>query len=118
MQFQSSILHYFRCWREITVEIGKYLINKPIYSIVYKGRYNNYLETMLHIPSSLKDYFQNFENDLSKPQFNHFQSWVVGILNGNAEATKINSEKHPSSLTRFMNSNSLDDCKLNVKRIR
>ena len=73
-----------------------------------------------HLPLSLKDFFKNFEEDLSKPQFDHFQSWVIGILDGKVDATKISkaySYKHPSSLTRFMNSESWNDSNLNILRI-
>lgn len=73
------------------------------------------------LPSSLIEFIHTFESELSKPQFNHFQSWIVGILDGKAEATKISkfySDKHPSSLTRFMNSESWNDSELNTQRIR
>ncbi|MFV2015237.1 MAG: transposase [Candidatus Heimdallarchaeota archaeon] len=73
-----------------------------------------------HLPPSLKDFFRNFEVELSKPQYDHFQSWVIGNLDGKVDATKISreySDKHPSSLTRFMNSEAWNDNKLNIQRI-
>ncbi len=73
-----------------------------------------------HLPSSLSNFFKHFETELSKPQFDHFQSWVIGILDGKADATKISrtySDKHSSSLTRFMNSEAWNDNKLNIQRI-
>jgi len=80
------------------------------------------LRTLLrdHLPSSLKDFFNTFESDLSIPQFDHFQAWITGILQGTSEATKISgplSERHPSSLTRFMNSEAWNEDDLNKQRI-
>ena len=68
----------------------------------------------------LKEFYNNFENDLSKPQFDHFQSWISGILNGLFEGSKISkqfSDKHKSSLTRFMSSDAWDHHELNAQRI-
>ncbi len=73
-----------------------------------------------HLPPSLKDFFNKFESDLSIPQFDHFEAWITGILQGTSEATKISrpfSERHPSSLTRFMNSEAWNDDDLNKQRI-
>jgi len=73
-----------------------------------------------HLPPSLIDFFKDFETELSKPQFDHFQSWVIGILDGKVDATKISSaysDKHASSLTRFMNSESWNENTLNIQRI-
>lgn len=68
----------------------------------------------------LKEFYKNFENDLSKPQFDHFQAWISGILDGLFEGSKVSkqfSDKHKSSLTRFMNSDTWNHHELNAQRI-
>jgi hypothetical protein len=72
------------------------------------------------LPENLSRFYERFEDNLSVPQYNHFQSWVSGILSGLVDATKISkqlSDKHSSSLTRFMSSEAWDGDNLNIQRI-
>jgi hypothetical protein len=57
------------------------------------------------LPENLSRFYERFEDSLSVPLYNHFQSWGSGILSGLVDTTKISkqlSDEHSSSLTRFM----------------
>lgn len=72
------------------------------------------------LPDGLTLFFKAFEDDLSKPQFKNLKSWTAGILEGNSSVYKIKesfSEKHVSSLTRFMNESPWNHKSLNHQRI-
>jgi len=72
------------------------------------------------LPEGLRLFFKAFEDDLSKPQFKNLKSWTSGILEGNSSVYEIQesfSEKHVSSLTRFMNESPWNHNSLNQQRI-
>ncbi len=72
------------------------------------------------LPEGLRLFLDEFENDLSKPQFENLKSWTSGILEGKSSVYKIResfSEKHISSLTRFMNDSPWNHKELNNQRI-
>ena len=72
------------------------------------------------LPEGLKLFFDAFEEDLSKPQFENLKSWTAGILEGNSSVYEIKdafSAKHVSSLTRFMNDSPWNHKSLNHQRI-
>lgn len=76
--------------------------------------------TKTHISNSLSTYFKVFAETLSKPQQSHFASWNLGILHGNAlgsEISKLFSNSHETSLTRFLSQSSWDHHELNQMRI-
>lgn len=61
--------------------------------------------TQDHINKSLSKYLNNFKEYLSKPQFNHFQSKIISILNNKphgSETARFYSGKHETSETRFL----------------
>lgn len=72
------------------------------------------------LPDGLKIFLKAFEDDLSKPQFKNLKSWTAGILEGKSSVYEIKesfSEKHVSSLTRFMNDSPWNHKSLNHQRI-
>jgi len=72
------------------------------------------------LPDGLKLFFEAFEDNLSKPQFKNLKSWTAGILEGKSSVYEIKgsfSEKHVSSLTRFMNVSPWNHRSLNHQRI-
>lgn len=67
-----------------------------------------------------KNYFKVFKHKLSKPQFNHFSSLILGNLHGLGEIRKIAdlySDKDQSSLSRFLLSNAWNHEEINDTRI-
>lgn len=86
-------------------------------------RFNTFITSMNKsnfLPNGLKVFFKAFEEDLSKPHFINLKSWTAGILEGHSSVYEIKesfSEKHVSSLTRFMNESPWDHKSLNHQRI-
>lgn len=73
------------------------------------------------LPEGLKAFYNEFEANLSKPQFNNLKSWTSGIIEGKSSVYKIKeefSEKHVTSLTRFMNESPWNHKELNNHRIK
>lgn len=72
------------------------------------------------LPEGLVCFLNEFEEGLSTPQFENLKSWTSGILEGKSSVYKIQesfSEKHVSSLTRFMNDSPWNHKELNNQRI-
>ena len=72
------------------------------------------------LPDGLEVFFKAFEEDLNKPHFISLKRWTSGILEGHSSIYKIKesfSEKHVSSLTRFMIESTWDHKSLNHQRI-
>ena len=63
------------------------------------------------LPNSLAEYLSSYNNILSKPQQNHFQTYVVGLVTceGNRTITNINAtllpeeRKDDTAVSRFVN---------------
>lgn len=74
-----------------------------------------------HIFPELQIYFNLFKHQLSKPQQNHFQTWILGNLHGQVSGSKIAksySDKDPSSVTRFLSQSNWNEEALNEQRIQ
>lgn len=75
-----------------------------------------------HLPAGLKGFFSHFDDyGLSKPQYQHFTSWMLGILNGYSHATEIAkrySDKSHRSLSRFMSSSPWNHKQINKIRMK
>ena len=72
------------------------------------------------ISDPLQNYINIFKEQLSKPQFSHLSSLIMGNLHGYGEIRKIAdlfSDKDQSSLTRFMLSKAWDHEGINETRI-
>ena len=72
------------------------------------------------LPEGLKSFLDEFEENLSKPQFTNLKSWTSGIIDGKSSVYKIKeefSEKHVTSLTRFMHESKWNHKELNNHRI-
>lgn len=70
--------------------------------------------------TTYKDYIKIFKDDLSKPQFTHFNSRISGMLNGAVHGSEIArgySDKHETSERRFLSENKWDHESINKNRI-
>lgn len=78
------------------------------------------MKTKYPISDSLENFINIFKDQLSKPQFNHLSSLIVGNLHGHGEIRKIAdlfSNKDQSSISRFMLSEAWDHEEINNTRI-
>ncbi len=78
------------------------------------------MKTQYPISDSFQSFMNIFKEQLSKPQFYHMNSLIVGNLHGYGEIRKIadfHSNKDQSSITRFMLSEAWNHEKINDLRI-
>ncbi|MFV2015162.1 MAG: transposase [Candidatus Heimdallarchaeota archaeon] len=69
---------------------------------------------------TFKDYNKLFKDNLSKPQFDHFDSRISGMLNGAVHGSEIArgySNKHETSERRFLSESKWDHETINRNRI-
>lgn len=77
-------------------------------------------DTKDHKLPQLQLYFNIFNDQLSKPQQAHFQSWILGNLHGQVYGSKVaksHSNKNATSVTRFLSQGTWDEQALNKQRI-